>query len=276
MRSVTRTLLIVNIGAYLLINVFFFMMTGPQGLESTFRTFGLSPSSFAFWQPFTSMFLHGNFLHLLVNMVALWSIGMPIEREIGSSKFIKLFFISGLGGALAVMLLQSSVSVTVGASGAILGLLGAMAVFFPNALLIVFIFPMRARTAAILFGGISFLFALFDSGSGISHAGHLGGLVAGLLYSRYAIQKQRSAFEGASSGIHQSGRHNWREQDFQRMMKDFIKSSRRNPRSAFSWGGHFINPGAQKPKKETGETSKKNEKTLHLYYDSEKGEFYFG
>lgn len=276
MNSVTKKLLFINIAVFVLLNIFYFMAAGRVGLDNTFKTFGLVPGSFGIWQPFTSMFLHGSFLHILVNMVALWSIGMPIEREIGSKKFLKLYLISGLGGAGLVMLLQDSTSVTIGASGAILGLLGAMAVFFPNALLVVFIFPMRARTAAILFGGVSLLFTFFDQGSGISHAGHLGGLVAGLFYSRHALKTRRAVYKDEymeSDGYFYNSKPDY---DYQRIMKEFIKNYRNNPKSASFLGGHFVNPGSGKSARRDEKGNNKKEKTLKLHFDSKTGKFYFG
>lgn len=184
MRNITGIIIKINIAVFIGANFLLFLFLEPENVQSFFRIFGLSLEDFRLWQPVTSMFIHGGLLHLAFNMIALWSIGKPIEREIGSPAFFQLYFIAGLAGALLALILQPAQAVTVGASGAVIGILGALAVYFPNALLIVFIFPMRARTAAILLAGISLLLSLGESG-GISHAGHLGGLLGGLAYSAW-------------------------------------------------------------------------------------------
>lgn len=190
---VTRVLLIANIGIHMgLFFYAFFIEADPYIFNDVYRKWGLIPAEFwsgqGPWQPVTSMFLHGGFLHLLVNMIALWSLGTPIERTVGSNRFIWLYFISGLTGAATVVIFQPDLtSPTIGASGAIVGLLGALAVFYPNSQLLVFFIPMKARTAAIIFGIGSVALAFLDSKSNLSHFGHLGGLIGGLLYSKFAL-----------------------------------------------------------------------------------------
>ncbi|MCB1167368.1 MAG: rhomboid family intramembrane serine protease, partial [Leptospiraceae bacterium] len=155
---VTRALVGINVAVYifvsLLLNNFMALVT-PQA-QVFLSKWGLVPAEFwhgAVWQPITSMFLHGGLIHIAVNMVALYSLGAPIEHKIGSFRFAMLYLVSGLCGALFVVAFQATSTLpTVGASGAILGLLGALAIFFPRAQLLVFFFPMKARTAAILFG----------------------------------------------------------------------------------------------------------------------------
>lgn len=167
---------------------------GSRAGENFMYNWGLVPVLFwdgSWWQPLTALFLHGGLLHLVVNMLALWSLGVPIEATLGSRNFAWLYFISGATGSLFVVVAQSGLThPTIGASGAVLGLLAALAVFFPSSRLLVFFFPMSARTAAILFGFGSLLLAIYDSSSGISHVGHLGGLVGGVLYSRYVLGLQ--------------------------------------------------------------------------------------
>lgn len=189
---VTRLLLITNFAVYAL--------TLYAGGDLLYR-FGLVPADFAFYQPITSMFLHGGLTHILFNMVALWSIGAPIERDIGPWRYAQLYFISGLGGAAMVMLLPIGDPgiPTVGASGAILGLLGALAVFYPNAtMLLFFVIPVKARTLALGFGLLSLVLAFASSDSSISHAGHLGGLIAGLAYAKLIFSRMRAG--GSPSG----------------------------------------------------------------------------
>jgi membrane associated rhomboid family serine protease len=153
---------------------------------------GLTPrdvlTGFAVWQPFTYMFLHstGGFGHILFNMLSLWMIGTELERTWGTRFFTKYYFITGLGAAATQMLLgifsdTFYYTTTIGASGAIYGLLLAYALYFPNRMLILFIFPVPARIAVLILGAIAFLSAMGGSG-GIAHSAHLGGLVVGYLY----------------------------------------------------------------------------------------------
>ncbi len=173
-------------------NVAVFVLNMIVGAEMTIRL-GLSPQAvfeqLALWQPFTYMFLHStsSFGHILFNMLALWMIGTELERTWGTRFFVKYYFITGLGAAATSLLLavfSDTVyySVTVGASGAIYGLLLAFAMYFPNRMLILFIFPVPARIAVTILGAIAFLSSMGGPGGGVAHSAHLGGLVAGYLY----------------------------------------------------------------------------------------------
>lgn len=173
-------------------NVALFVINMIVGDMMTLRL-GLSPQAvleqFALWQPVTYMFLHstGGFGHILFNMLALWMIGTDLERTWGTRFFIKYYFITGLGaGATSLLLALFSntfyYSITVGASGAIYGLLLAYAMYFPHRTLILFIFPVPARIAVTILGAIAFLSAMGGPGGGVAHTAHLGGLVVGYLY----------------------------------------------------------------------------------------------
>lgn len=188
---VTRFLVIANTGIHILL-VFWAISHPTFSVQRFYDTWGLVPADFwlgAVYQPLTSMFLHGGWLHLLVNMIALWSLGTAIEMTVGPSRFGLLYIFSGLTGALFVVVFQSNLgSPTVGASGAIMGLLAAIAIFYPRSEMLILFFPMKARTAAIVIGLISVLLALYDRSSGISHLGHLGGLIGGILYTKFVLQ----------------------------------------------------------------------------------------
>lgn len=157
---------------------------------------GLSPQDVFergwIWQPVTYMFVHGTLFHLLFNMLALWMFGVDLERRWGTRFFVRVYFVSGIGAA-AVMLPLSLLpfafaaplyqSVTVGASGAIYGLLVGFAMTYPNRPILVFLlFPLPARIAVVLFGAIAFYASVTQPLGGIAHAAHLGGLVTGYLY----------------------------------------------------------------------------------------------
>lgn len=176
----------------ILTNVVVFVINMIVGDMMTLRL-GLSPQAvfeqFALWQPFTYMFLHStsSFGHILFNMLGLWMIGTDLERTWGTRFFTKYYFITGLGaGATSLLLALFSdtfyYSVTVGASGAIYGLLLAFAMYFPHRQLILLIFPVPARIAVAILGAIAFFSAMGGPGGGVAHSAHLGGLVVGYLY----------------------------------------------------------------------------------------------
>lgn len=158
-----------------------------QGLLS--HDFGLVPADFfagKFWQIITYMFLHKDIWHILLNMLALWMFGSILEQVWGSREFLKYYLLTGLGGGLTYALFNMhSVYAnvpTVGASGAIYGLLVAYAVLFPeNIVYIYFVIPLKAKWLALIFGGIE-VFSSFSRESGVAHLAHLGGMAIGYLY----------------------------------------------------------------------------------------------
>ena len=122
-------------------------------------------------------------------MLTLCFVGVELERMWGTTYFTKYYFASGLGAGLTQVLLgmpvpspTSSLRPTVGASGAIYGLLLAFALYFPTRMFLVFfVFPLQARYFVMILGGMSLLFSL-GGGSGVAHTAHLGGLISGYLY----------------------------------------------------------------------------------------------
>lgn len=136
------------------------------------------------WQAVTYLFLHAGFLHFLFNAFMLWMLGRIIEPEMGSRRFLIYFVGCGVAAALLTAVVQpNSVIPVVGASGAVYALLGAFAFMFPNATVyLYFLFPVSARTMAILLGGMEFLMSISHANSKISSITHLGGLIAGLAW----------------------------------------------------------------------------------------------
>jgi len=144
------------------------------------------------WQPVTYMFLHGGMFHLLFNMLALWMFGVELERLWGTRFFARYYFITGIGAAATTMLASLLPfgfadalygSVTVGASGAIYGLLLAYAMTYPNRPIYIYlVFPIPAKIFVLIIGAISFLSSVTGTGGRVAHATHLGGLVVGYLY----------------------------------------------------------------------------------------------
>jgi membrane associated rhomboid family serine protease len=144
------------------------------------------------WQAATYMFLHGGLFHLLFNMLALWMFGVDLERVWGTRFFARFYLVTGVGAALttlAASLLPFGfaealyASRTVGASGAIYGLLVAFAMMYPHRPIYLYmLFPVPARVFVLIVGAISFLSSVSETSGGVAHATHLGGLVVGYLY----------------------------------------------------------------------------------------------
>lgn len=129
------------------------------------------------WTLITYMFDHGNFDHLLFNMIVLFFFGTELERRLGEKGFLWVYLLSGVVAALGHMLI-SSVPV-IGASGAIFGLLGCLTVLAPDTrVLLFFMIPLRIQYAVLLFALIDF--TSMGSGDGIAHMAHLVGLFVGI------------------------------------------------------------------------------------------------
>jgi membrane associated rhomboid family serine protease len=156
---------------------------------------GMSPADVVrgqVWQLVTYMFLHGGIFHILFNMLALWMFGVELERMWGSRAFAKFYFVSGIGAALTTIVLsftpfafadQLYYALTIGASGAVYGVLLAYAMYFPNRpIYLYFFFPIPAKYFVMIIGAISLLSSLGGPGGGIAHTTHLGGLLAAYLY----------------------------------------------------------------------------------------------
>ena len=172
------------------------------------------------WQPVTYIFLHGSPLHLLFNMLFLWMFGKELELTWGKRRFLNYFFLCGIGAGLIEMAVKLTPMLwghrpsdvpTIGASGAIFGILMANAVLFPDRELWIIPFPiavpMRPYVAAVAV--IEFLSTLGVGGDAVSHVCHLGGLLVGWIYLRrgsflynvrntvsdWRLQRNRKKFE---------------------------------------------------------------------------------
>lgn len=156
------------------------------------KLFGLVPYSVVHkawvWQLLTYMFLHGGLMHVAFNMLALWMFGTQLERVWGTREFLKYYFITGIGaGLINVAFNVSSPIPTIGASGAIFGLLLAYGVLFPNNLILLYFFiPIKAKYFVILFAALEFLMAKSYTMDGVAHFAHLGGMAIGFLYLKSA------------------------------------------------------------------------------------------
>ena len=204
---VTRYLLIANVIIYF---VAVFLQRAGIDLNAIGGLHYISAQSFHWWQPVTYMFLHANLSHIFFNMFAVWMFGPTIEREWGARRYAVYYFVCGLGAAaiqeLVWMAMLSNMSSsygpaalaqvayylnTIGASGAVFGILFAFGWLYPDVpMYILFLpIPIRARTFVILYALIE-LFAGLGSVAGftmdnVAHFAHLGGMLFGWLLILY-------------------------------------------------------------------------------------------
>ncbi len=170
----------------LLVNVGIFFLEMLWGSELIY-IFGLTPALVKkgfIWQLVTYMFLHGGFFHILFNMFALWMFGCDIERSWGTKEFLRYYFITGVGAGFFTFFLSFNSHIpTIGASGAIFGVLVAFAMMFPDRpIYLYFLFPIKAKYLVIFFAVIEFLASFRHTTDGIGHFAHLGGMVIGYIY----------------------------------------------------------------------------------------------
>ena len=181
-----------------------------------FRCIGQEGMSlFQPWQPLTYMFMHGGFSHLFFNMFSLWMFGRTLELELGWKRFLIYYIVCGVGAALFQMgIAQIDLShmevgtatwarymstPTVGASGAIFGLLLAFGMMHPNAI-ISLIFPpisLKAKWFVVIYGVLELFLGVSGTMSGVAHFAHLGGMFWGwllLLLWRHMDRKRNYYF----------------------------------------------------------------------------------
>ena len=186
MAPITQSLLIANIA------VFALQMTGavsldelalwpPGGLESQFEP----------WQLVTYSFLHGSVAHIFFNMLGLYMFGSEIERLFGSRFYLAYYFGCVVSAALTHLAVNAWMGVppypTVGASGAIYGLLLAFGVYFPHRRVMLLFppIPMPARVFVIVFAALELGFGVTGTAAGVAHFAHLGGMLGGWLMIQY-------------------------------------------------------------------------------------------
>ncbi len=149
--------------------------------------FSLTPilfwQKFYIWQVVSYIFLHGGVWHLVFNMLALFMFGCELERAWGIRRFMRYYFVTGIGAGLCVFIFPGNYyTSTLGASGAIYGLLLAYGLLFPNRVIYLsMIIPLQAKVFVFIMGAIAFLSALSSGNSGISNVAHLGGMLFGYL-----------------------------------------------------------------------------------------------
>ena len=146
---------------------------------------------FHWWQPLTYMFLHGDFWHLFFNMFAVYMFAPVLEQRWGTRRFLVYYFVCGLGAAVVQQLvwyLTGTIGVTIGASGAVFGILFAFGWLYPDVeLYLMFIpIPIRARIFVIMYAALELWQGISPgAGDNIAHFAHLGGMLFGWLLILY-------------------------------------------------------------------------------------------
>jgi len=208
---VIKWLLISNIAIWLLFDVLLapFTLRGVPIFEVLAAYLALWPlgTHFYAWQLVTYMFMHGSFLHLFFNMLALWMFGMELEHLWGSKRFLIFYLLCGLGGALSNLLiapLVGQVGPTVGASGAVFGVLLAFGVLFPERPIYLYFFlPVRAKYFVAFYIGWELFLGVTQTSDGVAHFAHLGGAAVGFLY---LVKEMHILSIGRRSGAGVAGR----------------------------------------------------------------------
>lgn len=211
MPPMTKNLLVVNFLAFVATWV---LQRSGIDLTSLLGLHFFLASDFRIYQFLTYMFLHGGFAHLFFNMFALWMFGGVIERVWGSKKFLFYYIVCGLGAGFTQELVQYAdymiqdipsyqyvnaggiqmtteayinLWTTIGASGAVYGILLAFGMIFPNERLFIipFPFPIKAKWLVVGYVAIELFSAMSGPGDGVAHMAHLGGMLFGFLLIRY-------------------------------------------------------------------------------------------
>jgi membrane associated rhomboid family serine protease len=197
-----RNLVLACAGVFL-VQTLLEMFASPLVNAQVNHLFGLAPwymvHGLRIWQPVTYLFMHGGLLHLLFNMLFLWMFGADLERAWGTHRFYVYFFLTGIGAGLINVLVKTlldphakglSVAIpTIGASGAIYGVLLAAAIMFPDRQIWLIPFPVTIPMKIYVAGAIAieFFSTLGTGGDNVSHVTHLGGALVGYLYLRRGL-----------------------------------------------------------------------------------------
>lgn len=180
---VTQSLILANIAVFLL------ELTLGDRFVSAFALWPIGPQ-FLPWQVFTYAFLHGGVPHLLFNMFALYMFGGDMERVWGGKRYLTYYVVCLLAAALAQLMVSATTGAyypTLGASGAVFGLLLAYARYFPHRQIMLLIppIPLPARIFVLAYGALELVLGVTGTQAGVAHFAHLGGLAGGYLLMRY-------------------------------------------------------------------------------------------
>lgn len=162
------------------------LAAAATGSDLLLVLFGLRPATVIesgwVWQPLTYMFLHAGLFHLLLNMFVLWMFGAEIERLWGTEEFLKYYVVCGLGAAALLFVFNWS-TYTIGASGAVLGVLLAFGMLFPERYIyLYFLIPVKAKWLVAGIAALEVVYLVAGSRGGIANAAHLGGMATGYVW----------------------------------------------------------------------------------------------
>ena len=195
MTPAVRAIVFANIGVYVALLIM------PAALVGTL---GLSPEAVLtqgfVWQLGTYLFLNGDVFHILFNMLSVWMFGVDLERRWGTRAFVKYYAVVGVGAGACMVLVSllpfeatrsTYYATTIGASGAVYGLLMAWGLIFPHRTILLFgVFPLTAHVFVLIMGAIAFAQAASAGGGGtVAHLAHLGGLGVGWWYLKTPVRK---------------------------------------------------------------------------------------
>jgi membrane associated rhomboid family serine protease len=212
--------------------VFMIYSLGGESIHNQMLLLALSTKLVVFsfpwfiWQLFTYLFMHGSITHLLFNMLSLWMFGTTLEQTWGTRAFLKFYFLCGIGAGICdvtVNALLGHNTLTIGASGAIYGLLLAFGVLFPDSTVLMnFLFPIKAKYMVTIYGAIALFSALGSGNSGVSNIAHLGGMLFGWIYLKAPMPRFTKVLKAPDVG-------GWyRQWQMQRAKKKFQVYMRKN------------------------------------------------
>ena len=237
-----KTLLIANTAVFL-VQELTRLLLGVSAYIWLVGWFGLIPwavtHGLRIWQPFTYLFLHGGLWHLLLNMLVLWMFGRDLELTWGRRRFYVYYFVCGVGAGLINILVKTipalvgqppSYIPTIGASGAIYGVLLAAAVVFPDRQVWLFPFPLTLpmRVYVLIIGAIAFFGTIGAAGDSVSHVSHLGGMLVGYVYLRRGsfLYRVRNLFS------------DWKRRRMRRKFEVYVREHKDEPPSR---PDHWVN-----------------------------------
>lgn len=236
-----QLLVLANVAVFI-VQVLVYTFMSHSAYDSMLKLLGLVPygvvPGLRIWQPFTYLFLHSvqDIWHILTNMFMLWMFGRELELVWGRDRFLRYYFLCGVGAGLINVIVKTvplafgggpSMVATIGASGAIFGVLIANAILFPDRQVILLPIPIKLRMRTLVTGMIvlEFLLTLGSGGDKISHICHLGGILVGWLYLRRGsfLYRARNRFA------------DWKQQRTRRKFEVYMRDHRKEPPPPDHW-----------------------------------------
>src|SRR5215470_17383913 len=235
-----KLLLIANVAVFIF-EALLYRFSGISAYLGLLKWFGLVPAGvipgLRIWQPFSYLFLHdlGSIWHILLNMYTLWLFGKELELVWGRNKFLRYYFLTGVGAGLINVLVRTVPALfthalpktayisTIGASGAVFGILIACAILFPDrrVYLLPIPVPLKMRTLVIIMTILTFLGTFGLGDDSVSHLCHLGGMLVGYIYLR-----RGSFLYGLRNTV-----SDWQQKRTRRRFQVYLNKHRKDPPS---------------------------------------------